>query len=71
MYIVLAVFDLAFLLRVILECTVWPDAYSGQDSPYKYYLSIIMPDFFIDVVPLVGVMWLHHKAFKKGKDVGQ
>jgi len=62
--LVLVIFDLAFFLRVILSVTVFPAAYAGEDSLYKYYLVTITPGILIDVVPLVGVMWLHHNSFK-------
>ena len=62
----LVIFDLAFLLRVVLEVTVWAQAYGGLDNPFKYYIVTISPGILVDVVPLVGVMWLHHLSFKKG-----
>ncbi len=60
LFIVLFIFDLAYLLRVILECTVWSSAFSGQDNPFKYYIVTISPGVFVDVLPLAMVMWLHH-----------
>ena len=66
LFLVLVIFDLAFLLRVVLEVTVWNKAYAGEYGPFKYYLVTISPGTLVDVVPLVGVMWLHHQSFKKG-----
>jgi len=60
LFIVLLILDLAFLLRVVLEVTVWPKAYAGEYNPFKYYLVTITPGVLVDVLPLVGVMWLHH-----------
>ena len=65
LFIVLAIFDFAFLLRLVLNLTAYPRAYSGQDSQYKFYLVAISPDFFIDVLPLGAVMLLHHLTFRK------
>ena len=65
LFIVLAIFDFAFLLRLVLNLTTYPKAFSGQDGPYKFYLVAILPDFFIDVLPLGSVMLLHHLAFRK------
>ena len=60
LYIVLIIFDLAFIVRVVFNWTLWPEAYSGQDGPFKFYIATISPGILIDVLPLVGVMWLHH-----------
>ena len=62
----LIVFDLAFIVRVILNLTIWPSAYGGLDGTFKFYMATIAPGILVDVLPVVGVMWLHHNSFKKG-----
>jgi len=51
-------------VRAIIEATFWPKAFTANFSVYEYYLISLLPGIFIDVLPLVGVMWLHHKTFR-------
>ena len=72
LFAVLVIFDLAFLLRVVLEVTVWPKAFAGEyNSRFKYYIATVTPGLLVDVVPLVSVMWLHHQSFKSGNTTNE
>ena len=63
--IMLVAFDLAFLIRIILECTVYPKAYSDQLGRFGNLMWTTVPGIFVDVMPLMSVMLLHHINFKR------
>jgi hypothetical protein len=61
-------FDLAYLIRAILSCTVYPKIYNYEsetfEKPETVYLWTIVPGVISDCLPLAIVMWLHHQNYK-------
>jgi hypothetical protein len=67
--IITILFDLAYLIKVLLNCTVLPDIYSydrqTEVDPGSVYLWTIVPGVICDCLPLTVVMWLHHENYKQ------
>ena len=65
----LLVFDLAYLGRVICGLTVFRKAY-GLDytSEFKYRMAIFTPAIFLDAVPILFVMIVHHYSYRRARE---
>ena len=70
LFIVLAIFDLSYFVRMILDFTAYDKAFNGKDSAFKYYMVTIAPGILLDFLPITLVMWLHHESFKHGANTG-
>lgn len=61
----LSVFDISFIIRMTLSCTIYPKAYSGKLGPFANSMWTTVPGLVVDVMPLASVMILHHINFKR------
>ena len=68
----LILFDFSYLLRVILGSTILKKAYSGQyDTRFAYLMATLCPAVFLDALPLLFVIAVHHKSFStETKEIG-
>lgn len=59
--IVLIVFDLSFLLKVLLSATIFKKSYAGDyTNPFIVKMTTVAPAIFMDAVPIFCVLYLHH-----------
>ena len=65
----LVTFDLAYLGRVICGLTIFRKAYGLQfTDEFQYRMAIFTPAIFLDAVPILFVMAVHHYSYKSAPD---
>lgn len=64
----LILFDSGYLLRFVLGLTVLKKAYTGgYDTMFDFRMATLCPAIFMDALPLLFVMIVHHRSFKLQK----
>ncbi len=64
LYGVIFVFDLAYLGRVICCATIFKTAYEQKYSEFEFRVVTLSTALFLDVLPVLFVMLIHHFSFK-------
>jgi hypothetical protein len=65
----LLTFDLAYLGRVICGLTIFRKAYGLEfTSEFGYRMAIFTPAIFLDALPILFVMIVHHYSYKRARE---
>lgn len=65
---VLIVFDLGYLARFVCSATIYRKAYAGQYlNPTIGRLATEAPAIFLDGIPILLVLVMHHVTFKSAE----